>query len=161
MLSTRKLVTGVAVCALALGLFFGQFMKFGVGTGGSVGVTSAPPATQTNAPSRSSSTSGQPAAKRADITGVEGDAQHMVLVRIAGKSYSIAEWQGNKADYRAATASEIARLATRKDGDAKGIKVRISRDDSSKASAEDALRKELEAAGVPPEAIQWDSGTGY
>ena len=160
MLSTRKLVTGVAVGALAVGLFFGQFMKFGIGTGGSVGMTSAPSSTQTSTATRSTSGSGKSTA-RADIGGVEGDAQHMVLVRIAGKSYSIAEWTGNAADYRAATASEIARLAAGKDGDAKGVKVRISRDDSSKASAEDALRKELEAASVPPEAIQWDSGTGY
>ncbi len=161
MLSTRKLVTGVAVGALALGLFFGQFMNFGIGTGGSVGITSAPSSTQTATASRTTSSSGRPRTQRADITGVEGDAQHLVLVRITGKSYSIAEWQGNAADYRAATASEIARLATQKDGDEKGVKVRISRDDSSKASAEDALRRELEAAGVPPEAIQWDSGTGY
>lgn len=158
MLTTRKLVTGVAVGALALGLFLGKFMDFGIGTGGSMGITSTSPASPNM---RSTATSKGSPASRSDIGGVEGDAQHMVLVRITGKEFSIAEWTGSAAEYRAASVGEIARQAVSKDGDSRGVKVRVSRDESSKASAEEQLRKELESAGIPAEAIEWDSGTGY
>jgi hypothetical protein len=149
MITSRKLITGVAVGALALGLFFGQFMKFGIGTGGSMGVTSRPSTT----PAKSSSS-----AKPADIGGVAGDAQHLVLVRIAGSSYSLVEWSGSEATYRATSLSEIVSLAKAKDGDSRGVKVKVSRDETSKAGAEQALRDQLRDAGLEDGAVEWDGG---
>jgi hypothetical protein len=153
MITSRKLITGVAVGALALGLFFGQFLKFGIGTGGSVGVTSRPVTAPATSTTRSS-----PEAKTADIGGVAGDAQHMVLVRIAGSSYSLVEWSGVEASYRSTSLAEIVRLAKAKDGDSRGVKVKISRDETSKAGAEQALRDELRESGIEDGAVEWDGG---
>ena len=151
MITSRKLITGVAVGALALGLFFGQFLKFGIGTGGSVGVTSRPVTTPSTSPSTATS-------KPADIGGVVGDAQHLVLVRIAGSSYSLVEWSGSDATYRATSLSEIVSLAKAKDGDSRGVKVKVSRDETSKAGAEQALRDQLRDAGLEDGAVEWDGG---
>ncbi len=151
MITSRKLITGVAVGALALGLFFGQFMKFGIGTGGSMGVTSRP----STSPSKSQSAS---TSRPADIGGVAGDAQHLVLVRIAGSSYSLVEWSGSEATYRATSLAEIVRLAKAKDGDSRGVKVKVSRDETSKAGAEQALRDQLRDAGLEDGAVEWDGG---
>jgi hypothetical protein len=158
----RKTIATVGVGALALGLYLGQFGKFGLGTGSgdSVGITSTrvDAGASTATPSPSTTTTATSTKSSADIGALEGELQQMVVLQLDAGGIEVAEWGGQKAVLRRATLAEVVKLAHSRPGNAEGLRVRIRREPTSKAKLESDLQNELRAAGIPDEAVEWDGG---
>lgn len=152
-MNIRWILAGVAVLAFALGGYLGGvFPGLGPGpgfTGGGPGEVTTERDLDRPPPSS------EPAA---DLVGIVGDANRMLLVHVDGRSYSIGEMQDDKSVLRSASLDEIATLAKERPGSTDGIRVRITRTKSSKATAEIALRDELLKAGLKAEEIEWENG---
>jgi hypothetical protein len=149
MMSTAAI--GIAVVAFAVGGYLGGVFP-GLGPGqGFTGTGEDLRGRDVERPPASS-------AAEADLAGIVGDANRMLLVHVDSRNYSIEEMQENKAVLRSTTLDEIAELARSRPGTVDGIRVRVTRTKSSKAIAEIALRDVLIKSGLKVEEIEWANG---
>ena len=146
-------LVGVAVLAFALGGYLGGVFT---GLGPGPGFTGKGPGDgPTNRdPDRAAASTDQ----SAELVGFVGDANRMLLVHVDGRSYSIGQVQGDKIDFHSASLDEVVSTAMNRPGSDDGIRVRVTRSKSSKATAEIALRDELVKAGLKAEEIEWENG---
>jgi len=82
----------------------------------------------------------------------------VLQVLIDGREYFVQASGSSTGDYRPVSLDELVALALNATGDEDGIRVRITRRGSSRATAEMALRDRLVAAGLTDEAIRWEAG---
>lgn len=156
-MKSRNLIGGAIVLAFVVGGFLGNwFPKFGLGPGTGGGrsesgdsliqlVSDSQPVdtAETETPAAS-----EPAA----------DDDQVLHVRIAGREYYIARTSGRSREYRAASLEEVVQAAQDRPGDEQGTRVRISRKQSSKTTAELQLRDALIDVGIDADAIDWQDG---
>jgi hypothetical protein len=79
-------------------------------------------------------------------------------VLIDGRQYLVRKPADGGEEYQPATLDEVVELAQATPGDEDGIRVRINRRGSARATAEIALRDRFTAAGLPPESIREQVG---
>lgn len=152
-MNIRWVLAGVAVLAFAVGGYFADLFKgWGPGPGFSGSGTGDGAAEHDSARSPAST---EP---EADLVGIVGDANRMLLVLVDGRSYSIGEMRDEKTVMRSSSLEEIATLAKDRPGSEDGVRVRITRTKTSKATTEIALRDELLKAGLKAEEIEWENG---
>lgn len=151
MMSTAAI--GIAVVAFAVGGYLGGVFP-GLGPGQGFTGTGTGEDLRGRDVERPPSSS----AAEADLAGIVGDANRMLVVHVDARNYSIEEMQDNKAVLRSATLDEIAELAGSRPGTVDGIRVRVTRTKSSKAIAEIALRDVLLKSGLKAEEIEWENG---
>ena len=92
------------------------------------------------------------------IAGSLGAGGPVLQVRIDGRSFQVGVREGDDWKYLPAELNAIVAEAQKCAGDEQGIRVRVSRLSSAKASAELMLRDELVKAGVTEDAIEWRDG---
>lgn len=78
-------------------------------------------------------------------------------VLIDGRRYAVKQTDNGTSEYRPVELSRLVDLAKQAPGDEDGVRVRIARRESSRATAERRLEDELMEAGLPPESIVWES----
>lgn len=78
-------------------------------------------------------------------------------VLIEGRQYAVKQAADGTAEYRSVELNQLVDLAKKAPGDEDGIRVRISRRESARATAERRLEDELIEAGLSPESIVWES----
>ena len=86
------------------------------------------------------------------------DSPEVLHVLIDGWQYSVREKIHGRLEYRPASLDQIVKLAEKMKGDEDGIRVRISRRGTSRATAEMALQDRLSTAGVSQESIRQEEG---
>ena len=86
------------------------------------------------------------------------DSPDVLHVLIDGWQYSVREKVHGRLEYRPASLDQIVKLAEKMKGDEDGIRVRISRRGTSRATAEMALQDRLQAAGLSEESIRQEEG---
>ena len=84
-------------------------------------------------------------------TAIGGDGT--VDVRVVDRSYQLQAGTGEAATWTDATLEQVVAAAKRAPGDDVGIRVRVLRGPSSRASTEDALYEALRAAEIEPAEI--------
>ena len=84
-------------------------------------------------------------------TAIGGDGT--VDVRVVDRSYQLQTGTGEAATWTDATLEQVVAAAKRAPGDDVGIRVRVLRGPSSRASTEDALYEALRAAEIEPSEI--------
>lgn len=151
-MNIRWVLGGVAALAFLVGSYFGGVFP-GLGPGS--GFTGS---SEESNSTRSSDRLPAVFEPEADIAGVVGDANRVLLVHVEGRTYSIGNQQQDKTVLQDASLDQIVELAKQRSGSDDGIRVRIRRSKSSKATAEIALRDELIKAGLKAEEIEWENG---
>ncbi|HVW01467.1 MAG TPA: hypothetical protein VHB77_14040 [Planctomycetaceae bacterium] len=86
------------------------------------------------------------------------DSPDVLHVLIDGWQYSVREKVHGRLEYRPASLDQIVHLAEKMKGDEDGIRVRISRRGTARATAEMALQDRLLAAGLSEESIRQEEG---
>jgi len=86
------------------------------------------------------------------------DPPNVLEVIIDDRSYQLRQSSDGKEEYVAIELPALISLAKKTPGDEDGIRVRISRRESSRLSAESQLQEELTKAGLSRSAIQWREG---
>lgn len=140
---SRTAAKGVGIVAL-IAFLIGMYTGI-PGFGGGEGVQGNVPRDQTKAaPIEDADDESQ--------TGLEDD---VVTVLIDGRSYSVLTSSDGQQEYRATSIEEVARLATAAKGDESGVRVKVLRRESARASAEEKLQVALSQAGVPESSVYW------
>lgn len=164
-MKARNMVAGMVVIAfIAGGYLSGLFPKFGGGLGGSgsgdgpgvKGREAMKDAGPREAPVAVSTIEDQPADDAPQIVGGMSDDPRVLDVRVDSREYQVVEHKQNSQTYRPAELSAVVELAKKKEGNEQGIKVRIHRLSSSRASAEESLKQALVDAGISQDAIAWE-----
>ncbi|MBI5760549.1 MAG: hypothetical protein HZA46_18695 [Planctomycetales bacterium] len=151
-MNIRWVLGGVAALAFLVGSYLGGILP-GIGPGQGFSRNSV----DTDSPRDSNRTAVTPPPE-SDIAGAVGEASQMLLVHVDGRSYLIGDLTEDKTVRRESSLDEIVELAKQRPGSDDGIRVRITRSKSSKATAEIALRDELLKAGLKAEEIVWENG---
>jgi hypothetical protein len=157
-MKSRNLIGGAIVLAFVVGGFLGNwFPKLGLGPGSGGG--DAEPGNslvQVVSDVKPSERSDTPQEEIPEPASAEDD--QVLHVQIAGRDYYIARIRGRSREYHAATMEQIVEAAQRMAGNEQGVRVRISRKQTSKTTAELQLRDALVDAGIAPESIDWQDG---
>jgi hypothetical protein len=160
-----KFIGGLLVVGAIAGAVISQWLPnlggsgFGLGVGSS-GSPTAPKANsktdehpKTAASSNPTEPEEYPGAKP-----LVPDSPEVLHVLIDGWQYSVREKIHGRLEYRPASLDQIVKLAEKMKGDEDGIRVRISRRGTSRATAEMALQDRLSTAGLSPESIRQEEG---
>ena len=138
----RLAVGGGAI--LVLGVLFGMFGPFGFGSGS--GEADGDGVVATTDPSASATVTSP------EKRSTDGPADNITIV-IDGHDFLQVVNVGGKAVQRAITLEDILKQVQTVPGDQDGIKIRVLRKDSARASAENALLTALNEGGVSNESV--------
>lgn len=140
--AAMKGVGAAVVVAFLIGMYSG-IPGFGGGEGA-----------QGNAGAAASETGGGPVEAPDDLTKT-GLEDNVVTVLIDGHEYAVLTKRDGKEEYRAASVDQVVSLAKIAQGDDTGVRVKVLRRESARASAEEQLRGSLVSAGIPAPSIYW------
>lgn len=138
---TSKKVALGGGCILALGILMGMYMKIPGWGGGTMVSTSTGDQTETASSSNS------------DQTDNNLPTAGLITVLIDDRAYSIAKADGDNIVYTPTAIAAIVQQAQQVPGNEDGIKVRVLRKESARATAESNLRNALVDAGIDAGAI--------
>lgn len=143
----RTIAGTVVVLAVALaGILKGLFPNFGGGGGNGEGAGNGPQP-QIEAPQ-------EPTEKPApDVKTEDREAPEVLTVLIEDRHYAIRQSDGNGETWNRIELERVVELAEQTPGNADGVRVRIIRDESARASAEIELQERLRKAGLSKESI--------
>lgn len=156
MLFRKRNVLGAALVAgIGLGVYLGQFKGLGLGGGSHLGIgTSDGGAADGNAQAVAGSTA--PILKPLESNKSEDAILTSDVIRILIDDRDFLVRSAKTGDSGVSVPlPKLIKLVQQAPGDADGIRVRISMKTNARASAEEKLRKELEAAGIDDAAILW------
>ena len=151
---------GVLVCLVAVyGLMSGLFPGLGgsgSGNGTNVLVTGAGDSTDVPdaRPSKPADDQREPNTEAA----APSDPAEVVNVLIDGRTYFLRSLVGGKEEHRRIELPALVDLAKAARGNEDGIRIRISRRESSRASAENLLQEKLTEAGLRKQSIYLQKG---
>jgi hypothetical protein len=143
--SSNAAVKGVGaavVVAFLIGMYSG-IPGFGGGEGA-----------QGNASAAAAATGGGPVETADDLTKT-GLEDNVLTVLIDGHEYAVLTKRDGQEEYRAASVDQVVSLAKIARGDDTGVRVKVLRRESARASAEEQLRGSLVNAGIPAPSIYW------
>ena len=140
--SFTKGVGAAVVVAFLLGMYTG-IPGFGGGSGaeGSANVDA-------------SGSGGGPVEATSDLMKA-GLEDNVVTVLIDARDFAVLTKHEGQEEYKAASLNQVAEMAKAAAGDETGVRVKVLRRESAKASAEEELRGSLASAGIPPTSIYW------
>ncbi|MFK7820894.1 MAG: hypothetical protein AB8G99_19425 [Planctomycetaceae bacterium] len=84
-----------------------------------------------------------------------GLEDNVVTVLIDAREFAVLTKKDGQEEYKAASMDQIVQMARAAQGDDTGVRVKVLRRESAKASAEESLRNSLASAGVPATSIYW------
>ena len=155
----RNILGTALIAGIGLGVYFGQFKGFGLGGGSQFGLGLSDGETQATIESPAG------AIKPLDIKPVDikpldpensvtpQDVSDVVRVLIDDRKFKLkSEISGAEIPVDLKKLIELIQQAP---GDEDGLRVRIYRTTTSRASAEESLKQELTAAGIDETAIFW------
>ena len=159
---TRTLVTGLIGVGVGIGWLINQYIPdfgsggIGFGPGGAdTAVTTTADSAAGQSPAIVSTPEAVPETPPETLGG-PGNTAPVVYVLLDGRDFFIRTKGGEKPEYRRASLGEILAAAHAAKGDEDGLRVRIARKQSARATTEQQLRAGLQQAGFSPEAIRWD-----
>lgn len=165
-MNSKTVGAGLGIAVL-VGIFlsgylpkFGGGLGLGLGGGGGGDGTApqaAPIATGPEAPAAPEKVAEKPAEEPEKVAEVV-ETTRVVHVLVDGREYFVEQFRDDKPHWQPASLTEITALAAAATGDEDGIRVRISRKGSARATAEMALSEALLKAGLPEEAIRREEG---
>ncbi len=144
-------VAGIGIGA-ALSYLFPN-MNFGLGSGGLGWPTNQPQAQVVGIEATPAEEA--EAETKAKLETEPVPVPQVVYILIDGREYLLRNGPGGRAAYKPATLSEVIQAAQSATGDDNGIRVRVEQKHSSKETSEQALRANLESAGIPKDAVRW------
>ena len=152
--TVRAASGGVAVMIVLLLLLFLR----GGGPGSGDGETEATGEIPADAQVQGAVTSDAPDTTGVELTGLSEDerralADDVLVVLIDEHDYLIRIADETPTDYRPIELDRLVEVATQATGDTNGIRVRIQKKTTARASAEHTLRLELEQAGIRQDAV--------
>ena len=146
-MKTRSVVGILLLAGIGIGAFLAKYLpdSFGIGDGFS-GIgndnTKVSTTSETESPAVPEGTGSQ--------VGVD-----VLVVLIDGHDYLLETGTGDDVVYQPTSLEEIAEQAELATGDKNGVKVRVLRRVSARASAENALKDKLESAGIKSGSVRW------
>lgn len=142
-----KGVGAAVVLAFLIGMYSGipGFGGGGAGAQGNAGAAAA-----------AAETGGGPVETPDDLTKT-GLEDNVVTVLIDKHDYAVLTKYDGKEEYRAASIDQVVSLAKIAQGDDTGVRVKVLRRESARASAEELLRGSLGNAGIPAPSIYWSN----
>lgn len=150
----RHILSAALVAGIGLGVYLGQFKGFGLGGGSHIGIGTSDGAVEGDAQvvAESSAPIATPLEPAKDEEAIS--ASDVVRVVIDERKFLVRsrKKEGGGVPMELPKLIELIKQAP---GDADGIRVRISMTTNARASAEEGLRKELEAAGIDDSSILW------
>jgi hypothetical protein len=153
-MNIRWVLGGVAALAFLVGSYLGGILpSIGPWAGFSSGSDDSNSRRSSDRPRSTTESESE-----SDIAGVVGESNRVLLVHVDGRNYSIGDHQQDKTVLRDASLDQIVELAKQRSGSEDGIRVRVTRSKSSKATAEIALRDGLIKSGLKAEEIEWENG---
>lgn len=160
-MNTKNLVGGTVIVAfLAGGYFSGLFPKFGSGTGFGTGTGAEKQESgSAKSPPVVTATPEEPPADAPQVAADLASDPRVLEVRVAGRTYEVVE-HGEKSEiFREIALPALVELAKKKEGDDRGVRVKIRLLSTSRASAEESLKQALHDAGLRDDAITWEQIT--
>ena len=152
------LLIGVAIVASLLSGLFSGFGGQGSGNGPTVVVLNGGNSMNIPDTAQSKPVDQHPEPKEEPASPPESADADVVNLLIDGRSYFIRQSVDGKRAYRPIELPELVNLAKAARGNEDGIRVRVSRRESSRASAENLLQEKLMEAGLRKEAIYLQEG---
>ena len=145
----RNILGTALIAGIGLGVYFGQFKGFGLGGGSQFGLGLSDAETQATIESTAGAT--KPLDPENRIT--PHDVSHVVRVLIDDRKFKLkSEISGEEI---AVDLEKLIELIKHAPGDQDGLRVRIYRTATARASAEESLKQELTAAGIDETSIFW------
>ena len=152
----RNVLGAALVAGIGLGVYLGQFKGFGLGGGSHFGIGTSDGGPGEGAASQTVAAVSEPVVKPLESTKSDEALAASDVIRVVIDEREFLVRSGKKGDAGVAvTLPKLMELIEKAPGDADGIRVRISMKANARASAEEKLRKELEAAGIDDAAILW------
>jgi hypothetical protein len=151
MLFRKRNILGVALVAgIGLGVYLGQFKGFGLGGGSQMGIGIGDGEPQVTVESSDTTT------KPLELTQEQEPSlvPDVIRVLIDDREFLLRSASKGGMDVPV-TLPKLIQLIQDAPGDADGIRVRVSMKTKARASAEENLKKELEAAGIDDAAVLW------
>jgi len=150
----------IVTVLLGVGVGLGWLMSLILPDLGAWGIGLGRPALSTNQSESSSTEPPPPESESGTASNTESHAnsrlEPVVYVLIDGRDFLLRTSGGERPQYRPTTVEEIVEMTQTAVGDEDGLRLRISRKATARATAEQQLRDALQQGAVNPEAVRWD-----